>query len=527
MLFRAQRHERHALGGRYDPARSATGAPTPHARARVGPDLPFGGDTVTRASWRPCPRRASTRRPSFAPRSRRERWEEFGFQAALGAPIVVGGEILGVVIAFRTHPDDPSRRGRARARATSRLSWRSRSSTPRRDGDAAELVGRAAPRSGGSRPSSRPSRRRRRWYSTRSRPQSGRSSAATRCARSSGWDDELSVDGSWSPTAGATPGHRSASAGGTLYDPAAEAPRCRPRDGLREPLRRGVAANAALRSRSARPLYRQRVSSWAPSPRHAGPSASRSRRPRRASVASPTSRRSRSRTSGRRPSCASRAPASCAPPTRRATASSETSTTARSSAWCRPVDRLAIRHRDAAGRADEATCCSSRRRASCAGARGAARPCPRPPPRDPHRPGPRPGARRPGRPRPASGRSRTRERRPPPAEVEATLYFVVAESLTNVAKNARASRAVNAQLARRGRHGPHRGRRRRRRRSRTVGAARDSMACPTGSRRSAGASASTAPRAPARASGRASPSEDATSMHISATASSFASPCSA
>ena len=32
---------------------------------------------------------------------------EFGFHAALGAPIVVGGEIWGGVVAFRTQPDDP------------------------------------------------------------------------------------------------------------------------------------------------------------------------------------------------------------------------------------------------------------------------------------------------------------------------------------------------------------------------------------------------------------------------------------
>ena len=52
-----------------------------------------------------------------------------------------------------------------------------------------------------------------------------------------------------------------------------------------------------------------------------------------------------------------------------------------------------------------------------------------------------------------------------PAEVEAALYYVVAESLTNVAKYAQASHGDRPRVVRR-RHRPHRGRRRRRRRSR-------------------------------------------------------------
>ena len=55
----------------------------------------------------PEPPSGSTRRPTSAPSSRGSAWAEFGFQAALGAPIVVAGEIWGGVVAFRTHPDDP------------------------------------------------------------------------------------------------------------------------------------------------------------------------------------------------------------------------------------------------------------------------------------------------------------------------------------------------------------------------------------------------------------------------------------
>jgi signal transduction histidine kinase len=73
----------------------------------VGRVYPFGGDTVIA---RVVESAAAVRlespaelRTDFA----KERWIEFGFQAAIGAPIVVGGEIWGGVVAFRMHPDDP------------------------------------------------------------------------------------------------------------------------------------------------------------------------------------------------------------------------------------------------------------------------------------------------------------------------------------------------------------------------------------------------------------------------------------
>jgi signal transduction histidine kinase len=73
----------------------------------VGREFPFGGDTVVaRIVDSGAPVRLespSELRTEFA----RQRWAEFGFQASIGAPILVGGEMWGVVIAFRTQPDDP------------------------------------------------------------------------------------------------------------------------------------------------------------------------------------------------------------------------------------------------------------------------------------------------------------------------------------------------------------------------------------------------------------------------------------
>ena len=73
----------------------------------VGRIYPFGGDTViARVVESRAPVRLDSPaelRTEFA----QERWMEFGFHAALGAPIVVGGEIWGGVVAFRTEPDDP------------------------------------------------------------------------------------------------------------------------------------------------------------------------------------------------------------------------------------------------------------------------------------------------------------------------------------------------------------------------------------------------------------------------------------
>src|SRR4051794_12323470 len=73
----------------------------------VGRVYPFGGDTViARVVEGRAPVRLETPaelHTEFA----RQRWAEFGFQAAIGAPIVVAGEIWGGVVAFRTHPHDP------------------------------------------------------------------------------------------------------------------------------------------------------------------------------------------------------------------------------------------------------------------------------------------------------------------------------------------------------------------------------------------------------------------------------------
>jgi signal transduction histidine kinase len=68
---------------------------------------PFGGDTViARVVSSGAPVRLESPAELHTEFARRQ-WAEFGFQAALGAPIVVAGEIWGGVVAFRTHPDDP------------------------------------------------------------------------------------------------------------------------------------------------------------------------------------------------------------------------------------------------------------------------------------------------------------------------------------------------------------------------------------------------------------------------------------
>ena len=76
-----------------------------------------------------------------APSSRSERWAELGFHAAIGAPIVVDGEIWGVVIAFadasRTIPFPP---GAEQRLGTSPRSSRRRSSNAEARREAAELV---------------------------------------------------------------------------------------------------------------------------------------------------------------------------------------------------------------------------------------------------------------------------------------------------------------------------------------------------------------------------------------------------
>jgi signal transduction histidine kinase len=73
----------------------------------LGRVFPYGGDTITpRIVQSGAPARiesAEDLRTDFG----RERWEELGLQASIGAPIVVDGRVWGVVTASRTTPDDP------------------------------------------------------------------------------------------------------------------------------------------------------------------------------------------------------------------------------------------------------------------------------------------------------------------------------------------------------------------------------------------------------------------------------------
>jgi signal transduction histidine kinase len=67
----------------------------------------FGGDTLTaRVIESGSPARvesAEDLHTDFA----RQRWSELGIQASIGAPVIVDGEIWGVITASRTAPDDP------------------------------------------------------------------------------------------------------------------------------------------------------------------------------------------------------------------------------------------------------------------------------------------------------------------------------------------------------------------------------------------------------------------------------------
>jgi signal transduction histidine kinase len=67
----------------------------------------FGGDTITaRVVHSALPSRIDSSadlETDFA----RERWEELGLEASIGAPIIVDGTLWGVITASRTTPDDP------------------------------------------------------------------------------------------------------------------------------------------------------------------------------------------------------------------------------------------------------------------------------------------------------------------------------------------------------------------------------------------------------------------------------------
>jgi signal transduction histidine kinase len=69
--------------------------------------FPFGGDTTTaRIVDTSGPARVDSACELRSELARRL-WAERGLHASIGAPIVVGGTIWGVVVAFRTQPDDP------------------------------------------------------------------------------------------------------------------------------------------------------------------------------------------------------------------------------------------------------------------------------------------------------------------------------------------------------------------------------------------------------------------------------------
>jgi signal transduction histidine kinase len=73
----------------------------------AGQVFPFGGDTISaRIVGTSAPARlnsAADLQTEFA----QQRWAELGLQASIGAPVIVDGEVWGVVTASRTQPDDP------------------------------------------------------------------------------------------------------------------------------------------------------------------------------------------------------------------------------------------------------------------------------------------------------------------------------------------------------------------------------------------------------------------------------------
>lgn len=76
-------------------------------QSQTGRVFSFGGDTiVARVVESGAPARVDSLddlQTDFA----RSRWDELGLHASIGAPIVVGGELWGVVTASRTSPDNP------------------------------------------------------------------------------------------------------------------------------------------------------------------------------------------------------------------------------------------------------------------------------------------------------------------------------------------------------------------------------------------------------------------------------------
>jgi signal transduction histidine kinase len=79
--------------------------------SQAGRIFAFGGDTITaRVVNSAAPARIDSA-ADLRTEVGRSRWEELGLQAAIGAPIVVDGRVWGVMMATRTTPDDPFPRG--------------------------------------------------------------------------------------------------------------------------------------------------------------------------------------------------------------------------------------------------------------------------------------------------------------------------------------------------------------------------------------------------------------------------------
>ena len=233
-----------------------------------------------------------------------------------------------------------------------------------------------------------------------------------------------------------------------------------------------------------------------PAPRRLRAAPQRLRRPRRAGARE----RRRPRQAGRlacthRGRRRRRAPPPRAQPARRRAAAPRL---ARAPAAADPERaRAASRRRARTARRGAGRALARARRAARAGARH--------PPRDPHRPRPRPGARGDHR-----ARARCRSSSPScpttrlPEPVEAAVYYVVAETITNMAKHAQAESATRQRAPRRERR-PTSSSPTTASAAPTPPAARACAASPTASRRSTAPCASRARPAAARASRPGSP----------------------
>jgi signal transduction histidine kinase len=73
----------------------------------TGRAYPFGGDTITGRVVRTGKAARIESADDLQTEIGRERWREFGLQASIGAPIVVDRRLWGVIVASRTTPDDP------------------------------------------------------------------------------------------------------------------------------------------------------------------------------------------------------------------------------------------------------------------------------------------------------------------------------------------------------------------------------------------------------------------------------------